>query len=50
MAKAPKNPTPMAAAPNTMKPVVSSTPEAKPAYNRLSNLGAFAHPAKKKKK
>jgi hypothetical protein len=48
MAKAPK--TPMAAAPNTMKSVVPSTPMAKPNYNRLSNLGAFAHPSKKKKK
>jgi len=50
MAKAPKTSTPMAAAPNTMKSVVLSTPMAKPTYNRLSNLGAFAHPSKKKKK
>jgi len=27
----------------------SAKPAAKPAYNRLSNLGDFAHPVKKKK-
>jgi len=44
---------PAAAAPNTMKPVKAVKPSAdtgKSNYNRLANLGAFAHPAKKKKK
>jgi hypothetical protein len=49
----------LGAAPTVKTPataVTSKTPEAKPvaksakpAYNRLSNLGDFAHPVKKKK-
>jgi hypothetical protein len=48
-AKTPMKTMPKIGAAATPKTAVTALP-AKPAYNRIGNLGAFAHPAKKKKK